>query len=481
MAVTKILTVNDCGRKNAGRHLKAAIAYIMDPAKTQNMRYVTGVNCQPQKAYEQMLATKKKFGKTDKRQGYHIIISFEEEDAEPEVAFFIIRRFVEEYLGTEYEAVCAVHDNTVHTHGHIIFNSVNGITGKKYRYEKGDWAKVIQPITNRLCEEYGVATMEIEEAGRHKNEYYKDWNEFRDGKLIWRDMIRRDLDACILQSEDEKEFLDMLKEMGYAVKQNKYLAVKPPGMQRFCRCKSLGEEYVEERILQRIEEENLKSYANLQKKESFEIPKDEFLPRTKLTGIQKTYYAKVCRIRKLKQLPYSKAWKYREEIRKLHESHDRYMFLVENDIHTLTELVAVCSSLKEKEAESRREGRNLKKEEKRFFSLFQTAGQMEQLQPAYHSYLSGDDFFEKEYWEYEALKGELEKQGYTKEQADSLQNGLHNRIAGNNEKRQAVYKKRVTAEKIITELVESMEKQREHEQQKQRNSKRETNQEQPKR
>ena len=70
---------------------------------------------------------------------------------------------------------------------------------------------MVRPIANRLCEEYGLATMEIEMAGQHKNEYYKDWNEFRDGKLIWRDMIRRDLDACILQSDDMEEFLYMLK------------------------------------------------------------------------------------------------------------------------------------------------------------------------------------------------------------------------------------------------------------------------------
>ena len=320
---------------------------------------------------------------------------------------------------------------------------------------------MIQPITNRLCEEYGLATMEIEMAGQHKNEYYKDWNEFRDGKLIWRDMIRRDLDACILQSDDMEEFLDMLKEMGYEIKQNKYLAVKPPGMQRYCRCKSLGEEYTEDRIEQRIALEDLKSYANRSEKGLLTVAEDEFLPRTKLTGIQKTYYAKVCRIRKLKRLPYSKAWQYKNEIRKLNECHEQYMFLVENEIHTLPELVAACSNLKEKEAESRRERRSLSKEEKRFSGLFRTAEEMEQLQPAYHSYLEGDEFFEKEYHAYESLKEKLKEQGYTKEQVDMIQNGIHNRIAENYEKRQAVHRRRVIAEKMITELTDRMEKQRE--------------------
>ena len=253
----------------------------------------------------------------------------------------------------------------------------------------------------------------------------------------------------------------MLKEMGYEIKQNKYLAVKPPGMQRYCRCKSLGEEYTEDRIEQRIALEDLKSYANRSEKELLTVPEDEFLPRTKLTGIQKTYYAKVCRIRKLKRLPYSKAWQYKNEIRKLNDCHDQYMFLVENEIHTLPELVAACSNLKEKEAESRRERRSLSKEEKRFSGLFQTAEEMEQLQPAYHSYLDGDEFFEKEFHDYESLKEKLKEQGYTKEQVDMIQNGIHNRIAENYEKRQAVHRRRVIAEKMITELTDRMEKQRE--------------------
>ena len=112
MAITKILTINDCGRKFAGRHLQTAITYIIDPNKTQNMRYVTGINCQPEKAFDQMLATKQKFGKTDKRQGYHIIISFEEEDVEPGTAFEIIRKFAEEYLGQGYEAIYADRKST---------------------------------------------------------------------------------------------------------------------------------------------------------------------------------------------------------------------------------------------------------------------------------------------------------------------------------------------------------------------------------
>ena len=362
MAITKILTINDSGVKFSGKHLEQAVSYILDREKTQGGRLVTGINCQPGKAYEQMAATKQKYGKTDKRQGYHLIISFEAGEVSPDTAFKIIRKFVEEYLGQEYEAVLAVHDNTAHVHGHIIFNSVNYQNGRKYRYEKGDWAKKIQPITNRLCEEYGLSTIEIEEHGKKRNEGYKDWNEFRNGKFIWREMIQRDVDACIMQAESFEEFLDLMGEKEYDIKQNKYLAVKPKGMQRFCRCKSLGENYTEERIRERIRLESLETYAKRNREQNphtIEPPEDEFLRRTKLAGIQKTYYAKICRLRHLERLPYSKAWEYREEIRKMQEVHEKYLFLVKNGIHSLTELIAVRDNLKEKAAECGKERREL--------------------------------------------------------------------------------------------------------------------------
>lgn len=458
MAITKILTINDSGVKFSGKHLKQAIEYIIDNGKTQDGRFVTGINCQPEKAFEQMKATKLKFGKADKRQGYHLIISFEEGEVTPDIAFEIIGKFVQEYLGEGYEAIYAVHDNTAHVHGHIIFNSVNYVTGRKFRYEKGDWAKRIQPITNRLCTEYSLSTIDIEQHGRKRNERYKDWNEFRDGKLIWRDMIKRDLDACIIQSDSFEEFLDLLVEKGYDIKHNKYLAVKPQGMQRFCRCKSLGEQYTEECIRRRIAEEDMLSYVNRnQKGGSFEKVKDEFLRRTKLSGIQKTYYARVCRIRRLERLPYSKAWEYREEIRKLQEYHDRYLFLVKNNIHSLTELVAVSGNLESKVKECQTERRQLYREKKQLEPLFAIVDKMEKLELAEESYQNGDTFFEKEHLKFERLNEELAKQGYTVAELNGIRKRYENMISGNYEKRKAAGKNLKMSQTMIEEILAGLE------------------------
>ena len=106
----------------------------MNPEKTQGGRLVGAINCQADMAFEQMMDTKKQFGKIDKRQGYHIILSFKEDEVEPDRAFEITQKFVAEYLGDAYEAVFVVHDNTDHVHSHIVFNSVSFVDGKKYRY-----------------------------------------------------------------------------------------------------------------------------------------------------------------------------------------------------------------------------------------------------------------------------------------------------------------------------------------------------------
>lgn len=235
----------------------------MNPEKTQGGRLVGAINCQTDMAFEQMMDTKKQFGKTDKRQGYHIILSFKEDEVEPDRAFEITQKFVAEYLGDAYEAVFVVHDNTDHVHSHIVFNSVSFVDGKKYRYEKGDWAKYIQPITNKLCQEYGLSIIDVEDGSKEKqHENYKDWSEYREGSFVWADMIKRDLDACILQANDFSGFLELLSEKGYEVKQGKYLAVRPQGMTRFRRCKTLGENYSQEAIVERIAKEDLSFYQS---------------------------------------------------------------------------------------------------------------------------------------------------------------------------------------------------------------------------
>lgn len=458
MAISKILNMKDCGGHFHGKHLKRSLDYVMNPEKTQDGRLVGAINCQVDSAFEQMKATKRKFGKVDKRQGYHIILSFKEDEVNPETAFEITRRFVEEYLGKSYEAVYVVHDNTAHVHSHIVFNSVSFVDGKKYRYEKGDWAKYIQPITNKLCQEYGLSIIDVEDGSKEKqHENYKDWSEYRQGSFVWADMIKRDLDACILQANDFSGFLELLSEKGYEVKQGKYLAVRPQGMTRFRRCKTLGENYSQEAIVERIAKEDLSFYQSQNEEKQAAIVKCyvKRYRRAKMSGLQKRYYAKLYWIGKLKKKPYSQVWKYRDDIRKMHKLQEQYLFLVRHKIESAEELVSVLDNLTDKKKEASKEKSKTYKAKERFKDIFDKAEQIRELDDAESCYQSGDTFFEDEHNAWERLNTELLAQGYSVEEVESLRKKYESKYAQDCKVERAVSKELSLGRSIWKELTVS--------------------------
>ena len=458
MAISKILHMKDSGNSFHARHLKRALDYVMNPEKTQRGRLVGAVNCQADMAFEQMMDTKKQFGKTDKRQGYHIILSFKEDEVEPDRAFKITQKFVAEYLGDAYEAVFVVHDNTDHVHSHIVFNSVSFVDGKKYRYEKGDWAKYIQPITNKLCQEYGLSIIDVEDGSKEKqHENYKDWSEYREGSFVWADMIKRDLDACILQANDFSGFLELLSEKGYEVKQGKYLAVRPQGMTRFRRCKTLGENYSQEAIVERIAKEDLSFYQSQNEEKQAAIVKCyvKRYRRAKMSGLQKRYYAKLYRIGKLKKKPYSQVWKYKDDIRKMHKLQEQYLFLVRHKIESAEELVSALDNLTDKKKEASKEKSKTYKAKERFKDIFDKAEQIRELDDAESCYQSGDTFFEDEHNAWERLNTELLAQGYSVEEVESLRKKYESKYAQDCKAERAVSKELSLGRSIWKELTVS--------------------------
>ena len=458
MAISKILNMKDCGGHFHGKHLKRSLDYVMNPEKTQDGRLVGAINCQVDSAFEQMKATKRKFGKVDKRQGYHIILSFKEDEVNPDMAFEITRRFVEEYLGKSYEAVYVVHDNTAHVHSHIVFNSVSFVDGKKYRYEKGDWAKYIQPITNKLCQEYGLSIIDVDDGSKEKeHESYKDWSEYREGSFVWADMIKRDLDSCILQAGNYEQFLELLSDKGYEVKQGKYLAVKPQGMTRFRRCKTLGNMYSDEAIRERIEKEDISFYREQQKEVQPVLCKCKVrrYRRAKMSGLQKRYYAKLYRIGKLKKKPYSQVWKYRDDIRKMHKLQEQYLFLVRHKIESAEELVSVLDNLTDKKNEASKEKSKTYKAKERFKDIFDKAEQIRELDDAESCYQSGDTFFEDEHNAWERLNTELLAQGYSVEEVESLRKKYESKYAQDCKAERAVSKELSLGRSIWKELTVS--------------------------
>ncbi|SFQ08772.1 Relaxase/Mobilisation nuclease domain-containing protein [Lachnospiraceae bacterium XBB1006] len=451
MATSKILHMKDSGKSFHGRHLKESIKYITAPEKTQGQRLVNGWNCSPDCAFAQMMDTKGKFQKITGRQGYHIIISFAENEIDADTAFELTGKFVREYLGHEYEAVYAVHDNTEHIHAHIVFNSISFLTGNKYRYQKGDWAKFIQPITNRLCQEYGLSTIEIENE-KAGNEYYKEWNVYRDGPFVWADMIKKDIDAAIAKADSYEYFLASLQYLGYEVKQGKYVAVKPPGLKRFKRLKTLGDQYAEEAIRRRIfmeTEETLheESVEDAIKIVSQKLPKAK---RAKLTPMQKNYYARLYRLGLLKRRPYSQVWKYRDEIRRMEKLQEEYLFLIKHDIASIAELEELKETLRQDKKAYAAQKTRIFREKKKSENLFVIADEMKDYLEAERAFQMGDETFLEEHEKWKELELCLEEKHQSYETVQMLRDYYKKEMDACAEKVRALAKE----ERILNRITE---------------------------
>ena len=164
MAITKILY------RNGG--LQQAIDYITNPVKTAENLLTDYVRCDPGYAAQQMMDTKRALGKTARRQCYHIIQSFKPDEITPELAHEIARQFAAEHL-PGYEAVIATHVDKTHIHSHIVFNSVNAVTGKMYHSTRENYYKQIRGVSDRLCKAHGLSI--VLESDEKKAVSYAEW------------------------------------------------------------------------------------------------------------------------------------------------------------------------------------------------------------------------------------------------------------------------------------------------------------------
>ncbi len=318
-------------------HLKQAITYILKPEKLGAANLVGGVNCLPEKAYEMMKATKKMFQKTGGRQGYHLVISLKPGEGTPEQMYDIAMRFAEELLHNEYETVVAVHTDREHLHAHIVLNSVNMVNGHKFQYLNGEWKAIIQPITNRLCEEYGLDIMPAEYSKDPKNMSRPEWER----ENSYTTLIKDDVNYCALLAEDERYFIYLLSRLGYEVKEGKHIAVKAPGMKRFKRIDTISEDFTRENINALI---RYGDSSNARPKVYTFNP--IYVKRAKLSKFQKKYYARLYRLRLIEKKRFHyKSAHYYEAIKQMHLLQEEYLMIVNHDVHSLSDLIYLVNKL----------------------------------------------------------------------------------------------------------------------------------------
>lgn len=251
MAITKLMNIGTA-KKGGSAHLYNAIRYIMNPEKTNGGMLLGGNSGNaPAEVYGVMLQTKKDWEKPGGRQGYHFVLSWRPGEADRQEAYEVIREFCEEYLGDNYDYVFAVHDDKEHMHGHVIFNSVNRVDGYKYRYERGDWEKHIQPVTDRICERHGLKKLEYDR-GERTGKSYAEYFAEKEGRPTWKKIIRADIDYAVSISDSFEDFHRQMKRFGYKIRIGKYVTYTAPGQKKGWRDKSLGAGYGKGEIIERI-------------------------------------------------------------------------------------------------------------------------------------------------------------------------------------------------------------------------------------
>lgn len=330
MAITKMMHMKASSKARIDIHLEHSINYILQPKKLREANLAGGINCLPEMAYRQMKATKRMFGKTGGRQGYHFVISLKPGEGTPEIMYDIAMRFAEEAFAGEYEAVVAVHTDREHLHAYIIINSVNMVTGYKFQCRDGDWKYKFQPITNKLCEEYGLHITPAEYSKEPKNMARPQWER----EQAFSKWIKQDALFCAISAENMEHFIFLLEKLGFEVKQGEHIAVKVPGMKRFKRLDTFSEDLSRESLeaMFRYGDASLASPVNRT---------TALLPARKvvLTPYQRKCYTRMYRLRlaEKKRFTYKSAYLY-EQIRKMHDLQEEYLVVVKYDVKSYGDL-----------------------------------------------------------------------------------------------------------------------------------------------
>lgn len=231
--------------------LADVIAYAKDEEKTEKEFYVEGINCNVAIAREQFITVKEQYQKTEGIQAYHGYLSFKEQNITPEQAQKIGMKFANEVWGKRFQVVVTTHLNTKHLHCHFVINSISFVDGKHLWGEEKAWFK-FRKVADRICEKYGLYY--DPNPYRSKQSEYLTMKE-KAGMPTRYSVAKEAIDYAIEHSKTISEFQYALKEMGYSYNlspSRKYWTVTPKGYDKPIRLKNLGEDYTNDKIIERI-------------------------------------------------------------------------------------------------------------------------------------------------------------------------------------------------------------------------------------
>lgn len=238
--------------------LENSIDYAFNRDKTETTLFESAVGCSNDNAYHEMISAKRRFHKEGGVQGYHLVQSFQTGEVTPQRCHALGLELAKRLLTEGYQVVVCTHLNTDQYHNHLVWNSVNSITGKKYHIGEKDLYLTIRRISDELCRENGLSVIDPKPGSRGM--HYAEILAERNGVPTRRSVLREAIDRAIASDRvfSSQALLEYLEECGYKTDTNpryKYVKVLPPGAQRYIRLgNKMGKGYSWEEILQRLAE-----------------------------------------------------------------------------------------------------------------------------------------------------------------------------------------------------------------------------------
>ncbi len=315
------------------------ISYILNDGKTEGQTLTAYLNCDPGQAARQMMDTKEAYGKTGGVQYYHVIQSFKPGEVTPELALKIAEEFAEEQL-PGFETVIAVHVDKSHIHAHLIFNSVNADTGKKYHSNSRSYYEQLRAASDRLCQKYGLSV--ITESENAKAISYIEWMRQSKGQPTFRFMLEADLRTAIEDANDLGHFFMLMEHMGWEIKYGNRLGFRLRGQDRFMIPGRKNPLFTEDGIRAAIQGNLTEIEAGRKTVSGHKLSYRPYKKHPKYTGIMALYIHYLYVLGKIekRQYPPRMTPQLRKDVMCFERCREQFAFLRENRLTTSEDLTA---------------------------------------------------------------------------------------------------------------------------------------------
>ena len=240
MAVTKIKPVKST--------LSKALDYIENPDKTDGKMLISSFGCSYETADIEFGYTLSQALDKGSNLAFHLIQSFAPGEVDYEKAHEIGKQLADAVTKGQHEYVVTTHIDKGHIHNHVIFCAVNFVDHHKYNSNKRSYYG-IRNMSDKLCRENGLSVVVPGKGSKGKS--YAEYQAEKTG-TSWKGKLKTAVDALIPQVSSFEELLTRLQAAGYEIKPGKYVSCRAPGQERFTRLKTLGADYTEEAVRERI-------------------------------------------------------------------------------------------------------------------------------------------------------------------------------------------------------------------------------------